>query len=127
MPSNPSSHTAAHTLDVDRLRVNVLDATRERISSLLKRSCASRADACAILVVEDEKIESERQSSVVIAPVVQQVELRDSLFVEADSFGVDDRMTFDPRRFLDNAGITFRPVSPVHRVEAYPALLDVHL
>ena len=58
---------------------------------------------------------------------MQQVELRNALSVETDNFGVDDRMTFDPRRFLDNAGIAFRPVSPVHRVEAHPAIADVHL
>ena len=58
----------------------------------------------------------------VIASVVEQVELRNALTVETDHLCVDNRMAFDPPRFLDNARIAFRPVSPVHRVEAYPAL-----
>ena len=58
---------------------------------------------------------------------MQQVELRHAFAVETDHLSIDDRVTFDPRRFLDNAWITFRPVSPVYRVEAYPAILDVHL
>ena len=36
-------------------------------------------------------------------------------------------MTFDPRRFLDNARIAFRPVSPVHCVEFYSAVADMNL
>jgi len=44
-----------------------------------------------------------------------------------DYLGVDDRMTFDPRRFLNNARITFRPVSGVHCVEFHSAIADVNL
>ena len=58
---------------------------------------------------------------------MQQVELRNALTVETDHFCVDDRMTFDPRRFLDNAGIAFRPVGPVHRVQPYPSVADMNL
>ncbi|MGB7280557.1 MAG: hypothetical protein WBD15_22810 [Pseudolabrys sp.] len=45
-----------------------------------------------IFAIEREKIETERQGSAVIASVMQQVELRDSLIVETDNLGVDDRL-----------------------------------
>ena len=80
-----------------------------------------------ILAIERQKIETERQGSAVIASVMEQVELCNAFAVETDDFGVDDRMTFDQRRFLNNAGIAFRPVGPVHCVEAHPAIMDVHL
>ena len=108
--------------------LNVLDAALRSNEKLAQGSFAlDQWTLAQILAVEGKKIETERQGSVVIAPVVEQVELRDAFAVETDDLGVDDRMTLDPRRLLDNAGVTFRPVSPIHRIEAYPAVADVHL
>ena len=96
---------------------SLLSAALRSISGRLRRSSA----------IQGEKIEPERQGSVVIASVMQQVELRNAFTVETDHLCIDDRMTFDPRRFLDNAGIAFRPVGPVHRVEVYSAVADMNL
>ncbi|MGB8637464.1 MAG: hypothetical protein WCD30_04925 [Pseudolabrys sp.] len=82
-----------------------------------------------ILVIERQKIESERQGSAVIASVMEQVELRNALAVETDNFGVDDRMTFDPCRFLDNAGdsvSTSRRRSSCRGVPGHPGRAPVN-
>ena len=108
--------------------LDVLDAALRSNEKLAQsRLALDQWMLAQILAIEGKKIETERQGGGVIAPVTQQVELRDALTVETDNLGVDDRMTFDPRRLLDNAGIAFRPVSPVHCVEAHPAVTDVNL
>ena len=48
---------------------------------------------------------------------MQQVELRSALAVETGRLGIDDRMTFDPRRLLDNASLC----------RVYSAVADMNL
>ncbi len=50
---------------------------------------------------------------VVGAAAVQRVEVRMSFRVEANHLRVEDCRDLDPRRFLDNARVTARPVVAV--------------
>ena len=43
---------------------------------------------------------------------MQQLELRNAFTVETDHLGVDDRMTFDLRRIVSNAGIAISQFAP---------------
>ena len=85
--------------------LDVLDAALRSNEKLAQsRLALDQWMLAQILAIEREKIESERQGSAVIASVMQQVELRNALTIETDDLCIDDRMTLDPRRLLDNAG-----------------------
>ena len=74
--------------------LNVLDAALRPNEKLAQsRLALDQWTLAQILAIERQKIETERQGSAVIAPVMQQVELRNALTVETDDFGIDDRMT----------------------------------
>ena len=111
-----------------RQGIDVLNAAPRADQQLAKSAFAFRQRTLLqIVAVKGEEIETQRNGVVVIAPVMQQVELRNAFTVETDNLGVDDRMTFEPRRILDNALVAIRPIRPVHGVEAPSAVTDVNL
>ena len=58
---------------------------------------------------------------------VQDVEIGDAFLHETNNLGIHDRVDFDPRGFLHNARIAFRPVGSVHCEQSHPTIADMDL
>jgi len=58
---------------------------------------------------------------------VQCVEICNAIVRQVNDLSVDDQRCTQSRGFLYDARVAFRPIVPVHRVEAHAAVPNVHL
>jgi hypothetical protein len=69
------------------------------------------------IVTRVKKIESEGHGFVICSAAMQSIEICGPIGRQVNNLGINSQGLTQPRRFLDNAGITLRPVSAIHRVE----------
>jgi hypothetical protein len=93
------------------------------LNSFLRSISGCRPD----IVTREKKIESQGHGVPVGRASMQGLEIGNAIRRQVNNLGVNDQWRTESPRFLDDTGISLRPIISVHRVETHAAIADVDL